>query len=271
MQAETILRSDVLDILFEHRNKQYGAYTLRREYPRHLKLSLGIMGILILVAIGFSQLKQKDNLNGQSFIPSIDGPDSVKLVVLDPPPPAQPTPPPAPRPKATIQSTTPLIVKDLVKPDMPTVEEIDNAVIDTRTIEGDPDDHIQQGPAGPPSNAPAAPIPPPAEEAPTIFSKAEVMPEFPGGTAALHRWLSKNIRPNEDQEPGSRIRVLVRFVVGADGRIEQAFILQTGGETYDNEVLRVVKKMPDWIPGQQNGKKVPVYFSLPVIFEAPEQ
>ena len=112
---------------------------------------------------------------------------------------------------------------------------------------------------------------PPLEES-AISITAEIMPEFPGGQAAFTRFLSKNLRvPENSMDPGQQIRIVVRFVVGKEGEISDFVFLQTNGEVFEEEVLRVMKKMPKWKPGSQNGKKVRVYFNLPVIFQAPEE
>jgi protein TonB len=86
---------------------------------------------------------------------------------------------------------------------------------------------------------------------------------------ALQRFLSRNLRsPNEGMETGSVIRVLVRFVVDRDGSITGIEFEKSGGRDYDNEVLRVMKKMPAWKPGMQNGRTVAVYFKIPVVFQS---
>ena len=77
----------------------------------------------------------------------------------------------------------------------------------------------------------------------------------------------KNLRmPDNNLEAGTQIRVVARFVVGADGRVREIEITQTAEDAYNTEVKRVISKMPDWKPGMQNHRKVAVYFNLPVIF-----
>ena len=100
-----------------------------------------------------------------------------------------------------------------------------------------------------------------------VFKTAEFMPEFPGGMEALQRFLGKNLRmPGRDLEPGTKIKVMAKFVVDENGNISAAQTVQSGGIEFDNEVLRVLKKMPKWKPGRQNGRNVSVYFYLPVTF-----
>jgi len=106
---------------------------------------------------------------------------------------------------------------------------------------------------------------------PEIFDRAEEMPEFPGGIEALKRFLLKNLRmPGDNLEPGTQVRVMARFVVDADGRVRDIEITQPAEEVFNREVKRVISKMPDWKPGEQNHRHVAVYFSLPVNFVVAE-
>src|SRR5687768_10310812 len=98
------------------------------------------------------------------------------------------------------------------------------------------------------------------------------MPEFPGGQAAFLRFLSKNLRvPEGALEPGQKIKIIVRFVVGKEGELSNMEFLKTSGEVFEQEVLRVLRKMPKWKPGKQNGESVRVYFNLPIVFDVPEE
>lgn len=107
---------------------------------------------------------------------------------------------------------------------------------------------------------------PKEEEKP--FDIVEQMPTFPGGDGKLMEWLSKNIKyPAVAEENGVQGRVIVRFVVGKDGSISNASVVRSVDPSLDKEALRVVKAMPRWIPGKQNGSAVPVWFTLPVTFQ----
>jgi len=100
-----------------------------------------------------------------------------------------------------------------------------------------------------------------------IFSHVEVMPQFPGGDAALIKWLADNIQyPAIAKEQGTQGRVSLRFVVKPDGTIDDVQIVKGLDTSCDNEAVRVVKMMPKWIPGKQNGNPVYVYYSLPITF-----
>jgi len=100
-----------------------------------------------------------------------------------------------------------------------------------------------------------------------IFTHVEVMPQFPGGEAALMKWLADNITyPPLAQEQGIQGRVNTRFVITPDGSIEDVEIVKGLDPSCDKEAIRVVKSMPKWVPGKQNGKAVYAYFSLPITF-----
>ena len=103
----------------------------------------------------------------------------------------------------------------------------------------------------------------------TVLSSVEEMPQFPGGDAALMKFLSENIRyPESELKNTGRHRVVVRFVVGADGSVRDAEILRGSTEAFNAEALRVVNMLPRYIPGKLNGKPVSVYYTLPVVFSS---
>ena len=101
-----------------------------------------------------------------------------------------------------------------------------------------------------------------------IFIEAEIMPEFVGGDIELSKFLSKNILyPKLAKENNIEGRVVVRFVVEKDGTISNTDILRKLGFGCDEEVIRLIKSMPKWVPGKQNGKPVRVYYTLPIVFK----
>lgn len=100
-----------------------------------------------------------------------------------------------------------------------------------------------------------------------IVDVAEIMPEFPGGTAALMKYLGTNIKyPTISQEMGSAGRVIVQFVVDKDGSISNPEVVRGVDAYLDKEAIRVISSMPKWRPGVQNGKKVRVKYTVPVVF-----
>jgi TonB family protein len=101
-----------------------------------------------------------------------------------------------------------------------------------------------------------------------IFDVVEEQPQFPGGAAAMMKFLSNNIQyPRISRDNGSQGRAMVRFTVNSDGSIQDTEIIKSTGDMYlDREALRLVESMPKWSPGRQNGKPVRVKFVLPVNF-----
>jgi protein TonB len=109
---------------------------------------------------------------------------------------------------------------------------------------------------------------PPKEEENKVFDVVEVMPSFPGGQAALMQWLGKNIKyPVVAEENGVQGRVVVTFVVEKDGSITDVKVVKSVDPSLDKEAARVVKSMPHWIPGKQNGSAVRVKYTVPVTFK----
>lgn len=97
---------------------------------------------------------------------------------------------------------------------------------------------------------------------------AEVMPQFPGGTQEMYAYINKNLRyPATEQEIGTQGRVTVQFVVSKDGSITDVKVIRGISSNCDKEAVKVIKNMPRWIPGKQNGHPVSVYFTLPIVFK----
>ena len=100
-----------------------------------------------------------------------------------------------------------------------------------------------------------------------IHVSVEIMPEFPGGSAELLKYLSTHIKyPTMSQEMGSQGRVIVQFVVDKDGSITNPTVVRGVDAYLDKEAIRVISGMPKWKPGVQNGKKVRVKYTVPVVF-----
>ena len=268
MKPDKILQTDMLDILFENRNKAYGAYVLRKDYNGRLFKATGIMVGMVFLFIAFNYWKSDSPT--PSILSAINIPPDViidKLEIIDPPTVDPPKPP------ASIQYTTP-VFSDNVAATIPEITELDNDVqIGTQNIDGPPASESPLSP--PPSESTGSIIEPkaPEEKEPTVYFSPQVMPEYPGGETAMRRFLQRNLRFDfEGQEPGSRVMIKCRFVVDKEGKVTAIEIIQSGGQPeYDKEVTRVVTKMPSWKPGFQNGKSVAVYFTLPVVVEVPEQ
>ena len=114
----------------------------------------------------------------------------------------------------------------------------------------------------------AQPEPPKHEEENKVFDVVEQMPSFPGGQAALMQWLNSNMKyPTIAAENGVQGRVIVQFVVEKDGSVTDVHVAKSVDPSLDKEASRVVKAMPKWIPGKQNGSAVRVKYTVPVTFK----
>lgn len=271
MEAKNILKTHYLDLLFENKNKDYGAYPLRKFYNDRIKKSLGITLALVLVFAGFQSWRMSKKI---SYV-LIDKPVEV---ILDPYKENKPDEPEKEKSKtqkiqkqvATVPITPPLIVPDTQVPNsLPTVDEIDTMAIGKIRSAGTADSgfvDIEPGPPGiptPPSNGDGNSMPDAGDN--PIYNPSQ-MPEFPGGAEALKRFMLRNLMQPDDIEEGQQIRVIAKFVVSKTGEISDIEIVHSGREDLDAEVLRVVKKMPAWKPGLQNGLPVNVYYKIPVSF-----
>ena len=109
-------------------------------------------------------------------------------------------------------------------------------------------------------------------EEPAIYTIVEEMPSFPGGNKALMKFLSDNLHyPKVDDETPIPGRVVLRFVVRATGKIDNIEVVKSISPSFDEEAVRVINSMPQWIPGKQSGKPVDVYYSLPIHIEIDRQ
>lgn len=176
------------------------------------------------------------------------------------------TPPPAvvAPPAPTVAVTDPRLV-DEVDPSkaMPDISSLNNQQIGASTIKSPGTTGVvaQGGTPGA-----GAGVGDKGDEPVSDFTRIEKMPAFPGGEEALRRFFMRYLQTPDELEEGGKVRVVIRFVVGKDGSLSAYDISQSGGQVFDAEVVRVLKKMPKWTPGIQNGRPVAVYFNLPVTF-----
>ena len=279
MKSEEILKADMLDLIFDGRNKAYGAYDMRKRYPKAVGKAL-IVGIMLAVAIlGYSVLKDRfaDFLADDTEV-------VVDLADLAPPPPMDetkpppPPPPPAPPPpeRASVQYVPPVIKEVVAKEvELATVEDLKEKDPGVKTVEGDPnakvnintDADINPGLIEATEKKVVVDIPDDK-----LFTVVEQQPEFPGGQGAMYKWIGENLKyPSEARSNGLQGKVIMQFTVEKDGSISAVKTIRDGvGGGAGDEASRVVKKMPKWKPGRQNGKSVRVQYTLPVQFKLEE-
>lgn len=266
-------QKDVLDILFANRNKEYGAYRLRRTYPDRLKKSIGFMlGGMALLSAGIVWREHRlGRLSTDLRPPKVI--DHVISVILQPqkpiehpvvmpvhhtvkPPTAAVTPPVATVPVTDFK----LVDKPDPAKEMPDINLLDHQQVGVANVKGPATGVVASG-----QNT-AATAGAKGDDGPVGIDVVERMPEFPGGEEALRRFFMRYLETPEELEAGSQVKVIIRFVVGKDGGLSAYAVQQSGGKPFDTEVVRVLKKMPKWTPGVQNGHPVSVYFNLPVTF-----
>jgi protein TonB len=262
-----ILNQQWIDVVFSGRNKNYGAYELRKDNPRNTNkaLLIGVAAFVLLISF-------KTILNAiEGFIPKADEKVKVTEVVLPPPPVNEevkppPPPPEPPKPKVDQVRFPPLVVKpdnEVREKEPPQVKELEVADPGPKDQKGDPNQAVQiDEPVG---NADVKQV---VEENPNqIFTAVEQVPTFPGGDAGFNKYLSKNIRyPAIARENNVQGRVIVQFVVEKDGSLTDIKVVRGIGSGCDEEAVRALKASPKWKPGIQNGRPVRVQYSVPVSF-----
>jgi len=264
-----ILDQKWIDVVFNNRNKAYGAYELRRENGKNTGKALIIGIILFVFIISFNTI-----LNiVEGFIPAAKEKVKITNVVLAPPPvdlkkPPPPPPPEPPKPKVDQVKFPPPVVKpDVeVKEKPPTIEELKVADPGQKNLKGDKNADVTiDEPAG---NSDAKVT----EEDPNkIFTSVEQVPEFPGGLDGFGRYLQKSIRyPAVARENGTQGRVIVSFVCERDGSLTDIHVARGIGDGCDEEAVRVIRASPRWKPGIQNGRPVRVAYSVPISFTLSE-
>ena len=269
MEANKILDADILDILFEGKNKAYGAYQLRKTYnSRMAKAMIATGGLLLLIFLS-SLLVTALNSTAKADLNVTD--TEMKSVKDEPPPPPPPPPPPTPPPPPEIkqiQFTPPKIVKDEeVKKDEVIKEIKDDQVISTKTVESENTNQVVQAPVED-KGTQVVEAPKKVDED-QIFTKVEKEAEFPGGFAAFKKYLEKNLNastPTDNNAPQGTYNVVVRFVVSRDGSISDVQPETSFGFGMEQEAIRVIKKSPHWTPALQNGSNVNAYHRQPITF-----
>ena len=274
MSKVDLIDNNWVDLVFEGRNKEYGAYVLRKDTgKRNLKSMLlvfaAIIAIMAAVAakvaienafpkkvametdVELSKLAQKKEAKVEKKAPvKVEEQKVVEKV------------------KSSVKFTPPVIKKDdEVKPEEELKSQEDLNKTNTAIGSFDVKGNDEAGGEVLKAKEVIAQPEPPKEEETKVFDVVEVMPSFPGGQGALFEWLSKNIKyPVVAEENGVQGRVIVTFVVERNGSITDVQVVKSVDPSLDKEAVRVVKAMPHWIPGKQNGSAVRVKFTVPVTF-----
>lgn len=253
-----------IDLVFKGRNQEYGAYEVRRVYPRNAVLGIVLAIVLFTLAISAPLIiKLITNALPDEKVVTVNTTTNLE----EPPPvdktqPATPPPPPPPPLKSTIKFTPPVIKPDEEVPDEPppTQEKLQEVDAGKTTVEGDPDADVDLTGLDGTGDV--------IGEVEQAFIAVEEMPEFPGGESALIAHIAKNTKyPGIARENNIEGRVFISFVVEKDGSISDAKVIRGIGGGCDEEALRVIKALPRFKPGKQNGRAVRVQYNVPVNFK----
>jgi periplasmic protein TonB len=268
MTSNEILKADILDILFDNRNKQYGAYALRKTYNNRMGVALGVSLSSILLVFFLMRIDGSNRHNNgpagheQVILTTIELPKEIKQP--DPVVPKKTEPQPQVR---TEKLTTIDITDDKLADDaVPDMSDLDKSIISNEKRDGVEANNVSTTKEQVTTTEIKEDPKPIIKEA--LPSKE---PEFPGGQQAWLNFLQKYLVAPEELEPGQKKNVQIRFQVSAEGIVTNFEIVQSAGNAFDNEVIRVLKKMPKWKPAIQNGQPVARAFTQPVTFMGVEQ
>jgi protein TonB len=244
------------DIVFEDRNKEYGAYSLRKRYNRNVSIAL-LVGILVIstaIITPYLNAKASENRSKRA-----ERQVEIKMENLDTPheqvaPPPPPPPPPTDVvqqqkyvPPQVVDSIKPEDVKQLMTADQAQTEVTNKEVVEVQqqVKEEVQEEEVEQAP----------------------FVVVEEMPTFPGGDVELLNYIAAHTQyPEIAKENNIQGKVIVRFCVTAKGGVNQVSVLKGVDPELDKEAIRVVQTLPPFKPGKQGGKPVPVWYMVPIAF-----
>ncbi|MBR5673565.1 MAG: energy transducer TonB [Muribaculaceae bacterium] len=269
------------DLVFEGKNKDFGAYVIRTESAKRHNLAVlwTLIGAILVAALAFGLVKANQYLEERRLVGSQD----QKPYLVD----------------YTQEAEEQETEKQLIEPEKPEVlEDVLNSVkvTELQIVEDDkvrPEDEIltqeeleAENKAFGQANVDggrderdqfqtavsevvvAPPAEKPKEAVEQVFQSVEQMPQFPGGEAALMKFLQSHINyPPMAAENGVQGRVVVQFVVDKTGKIGEVKVVRTVDKDLDKEAVRVCKSLPKFTPGRQNGQPVAVWYTLPVTFK----
>lgn len=256
-----LLKTQWVEIVFEGRNKLYGAYELRKNDKKNTYKSFVIGAVIFAFLVSIPMLA--------NLIPDSSDKDETldtKIVAIKLPPKQEkpkdlnlPPPPPPPPKQDQVKFVKPVVAKaEEVTEEPPKIEELKTKKIGNETIKGDPDAKLTIEPVG---NGPKDVV---EADDNAIYNTAgiEVKPDFPGGIEKFYKYISRNYQVPEEE--GLKGKVFVSFVVEKDGSLTDIKVIRDIGYGTGKEAIRVLKASPKWTPGEQNGKKVRVLYSLPI-------
>lgn len=271
MSATAVKNESFDDIVFESRNKAYGAFLLRTKYGRSIIVS-AVFGMIILTGIALGPViaqKIKDaNKDDVPIDTKVDLADLPKTEEDAPPPPPPPPPPKEVEPPKIeqVKFTEPEPTDEKIEEPPPINEDNKDKNIGEENVEGD---DVFKAPEQEESGIKE--VEPEPEQDTYDLVSVQQKPEFPGGEEALLKYLASKIKyPDIAREAGTQGTVYVSFVVGTDGKPFDVKVGRgikgVGAADCGEEAVRAVRSMPAWNPGKQNGRAVKVPYTVPVKF-----
>ena len=270
MEANKILSADILDLIFEDRNKDYGAYDLRKTYNKRIIIALIITASIALLALLGSVLASqfKSKANDTVEVKEMTLQD-IKTEEKPPEPPPPPPPKPPEPPKIEMAKFTPpkIVEDEKVEEPPPPQEKLEETKISTQNVEGIKEEEITT-PAVVDEGKGVVEVKKEEDEN-KVFEKVEVEAKFKGGEAAWRRYLEKSLNPNtpvDNGAPEGTYTVWVQFIVDKAGIISDVKALSSHGYGMEEEAMKVIRKGPAWEPAIQNGRQVKAYRKQPITF-----
>lgn len=261
MDVNKILKADILDIIFEGKNKEYGAYELRKTYNKRITyaiigtVTLALLIIAIQVIAGLAPKK-----DGKIIVDDVSL-ENMKQEEKKPEPPPPPPPPKQEPPKVEIAKfTPPKIVKDEeVKEDEkpPEQDKLEEAKIGTINQEGEKNVDVVAPVVE--SKGTGDVVAPVQEDYDQLFTSVQIESSFPGGPDAWKKYLERNLNSSVATDNGAspgQYRVVLVFTVDKEGNCSDFDIESNPGHGTAEEAIKVIKKGPKWKPGVQNGINV---------------
>jgi periplasmic protein TonB len=246
------------DLIFENRNKDYGAYVLRRSYNDKVIVGFFTSSAFIVAVLFLFTLVRGEH---RTVVPTIEWPGTIKLDRISnlPKPPAPK--PPQPRTATQINQNLPPLVTTAIVDEIPVPDPVVDGASSTTPFDGDQDG--TSGDQSGTSDATGTALP-----VRTIVNGAEVMPAYEGGMEAMMRFIKRNMKyPATARRQMIGGTVFVSFVVNGDGTVSDLEVIKGFHPDCDKEAVRVIKLMPGWIGGKQNNFPVNVRMVLPVKFK----
>jgi protein TonB len=268
MKTEVLDSRNLDDLIFENRNKDYGAYYIRKSYSKNMMTGLGFsVSIACLLVI----LPQVMAMFGEELtVPPVKETAGREIFVGPPPTIQQPiqpkTPPSAPKRSANTNVTPKITTKPVVD-DLKPSDPVSTPPSDGPTTGTGNENSTYTGPStGETGTGTVETI-----TAPPILNIAEVMPAYEGGDKEMMRFIVRNTRfPSSAKRLGTQGTVFVSFVVDSEGNVVDVKVVRGISAECDKEAARVISKMRGWKAGMQNHRPVSVRMTLPIKFQLQE-